>query len=303
MMNTFIAKDQKNIHYHLWEAEKTEKVLLLVHGMAEHSLRYEPFAKFLNEHQITVLAPDLRGHGQTALDKGKLGHFSDENGWEKVQEDLYGLHQLLEERYGLKEIFLFGHSMGSFISRDYFIRHGEKIEKAVFCGTGLVNLSAVRVEKNLVRLLRKIKGKKAPALLIDKMTFERANRKFKPTKTPSDWISTDEESVQAYIDDPLCGFHCTYQLYMDLLEGMENIYLGYSKDDLEARKKPMLLISGDQDDIGKMGDGVKETLGQYLSSGFDKAQMKLYPGKRHELVNETNRKEVFSDILEFLLQD
>lgn len=273
-------------------------IIQLVHGMAEHIDRYDRMARWLNHHGIAVTGHTHLGHGPRAEIQG---HFSDRDGWQHLIDDVHRLRQQTQARFPDVPYFILGHSMGSFVTRCYLREHGEGLAGAILCGTGYFNrakLTAGLLAANLVCLFG---GARKPSPLIDRLTFSTSNRPFAPNRTPFDWLSRDDAEVDRYIADPYCGFPFTGSGYRELFRGLWRL------TDLAPLQRipqtlPLLMISGDADPVGGMGKGVKRVAGQFREAGLRQVELKLYPGARHELFNETNRDEVCRDVADFVLR-
>ncbi|MGD8215528.1 alpha/beta fold hydrolase [Aestuariimicrobium sp. Y1814] len=284
-------------------------IVQISHGMAEHGGRYDGLARALTEQGWVVIAGDHRGHGRTAAAAapatqaaadplGNLGHFADKLGWSKVVEDLraVALHAAVLHP-GLPTVLL-GHSMGSLLARDYASQWAHDLDGLVLSGTprpqGLIGSAAKQFAKAQVRA----RGPRSRANRLDRMNFGAYNNQFKPARTDFDWLSRDEAEVDAYIADPACGFVCTSALYVDLIGGLERVN---SKKVVKntGKKLPVLLQTGSLDPVG--GERAATALkGLYRSIGNKHVTLKTYSGARHEVYHETNRAEVFADLLTWL---
>lgn len=299
---TLSRPDGAIIHAYRWvpDGEPTA-IVQIAHGMAEHAGRYERFARALTDAGYAVYAEDHRGHGRTG-EAATLGHFADDDGWSKVIEDLDAVtRHALSEHPGLP-VVLFGHSMGSFLARDYAVRHGSGLSAIVICGTAGDQGMLGKAGAVIAAAEARVRGRRHPSALMNKLSFGSYNAPFKPTRTDFDWLSRDEAEVDTYIADPLCGFVCTSRFYSDLLGGLARInsdavMAGFSSE------LPMLVISGTQDPVGgKQAAGVNAVADQLRRSGVADLTVKLYPEARHELLNETNRDEVTADVLAWIAQ-
>ena len=134
---------------------------------------------------------------------------------------------------------------------------------------------------------------------VDSICFGMYNKKFKPNRTNSDWLSRDEIQVDKKVNDPACNFIPTLSGFSDMLNGLK--YIGKQANVNRINKDlPILLFSGDHDPVGSMGRGVKKVYKSFLKAGCKDVTLKLYPGGRHEMLNETNRQEVYEDIFRWL---
>lgn len=299
---TLSRPDGATIHGRRWLPDgDATAIVQIAHGMAEHSGRYARFAQALTAAGYAVYAEDHRGHGRTG-EAATIGYFADEDGWSKVVEDLDAVtRHALGEHPGLP-VALFGHSMGSFLSRDYAVRHGSDLAAVVVCGTAGDQGVLGKAGTVIATVEARVRGRRHPSALMNKLSFGSYNAAFKPARTDFDWLSRDEAEVDKYIADPLCGFVCTSGFYGDMLGGLarvnnDKVVAGFPSD------LPTLVISGGQDPVGgKQAAGVNGVADQLRRSGVADLTTKLYPGARHELLNETNRDEVTTEVLAWIAQ-
>lgn len=282
-----------------WLVDNPKAIVQFVHGMAEHGARYADFAAALNENGFSVVIADHMGHGRS-ISEGKdenYGYFGETDGDKHLADDQAKLTDIIKAENSGVPYILFGHSMGSFIARRYCAFYADKIDGAVFCGTAGKN-PAVGAGKAVCSLERKMKGSKHKSTLINNMAFGSYNKRT-DKKTPFDWLSRDEESVQKYIDDKLCGCLFTDAGYMDMFRLLEFVN---SKEWYEKVPKdlPIFVIGGTEDPVGAYGKGVKEVYAHLRASGHNKTDMKLYDGARHEIHNELQKEEVYADTAKFI---
>ncbi len=299
---TFNSIDNTEIHCIKWlpgNRKKIRAIVQIVHGMAEHSERYRRFAKALIKAGFGVYANDHRGHGKTAGNFENLGYFADNSGWELVVGDMKRLTDIIETDHQGLPVFLFGHSMGSFLSRDYFFTCPEKISGVILSGTacnpGLMGYIGIAISK----LESLIRGRLAQSPLLDKLSFGSFNNAFKPNRTPFDWLSRDNAEVDKYINDPLCGTIFTTGFFNDLLKGIKKINKS-SNISMVPKALPVYIYSGEKDPVGDNTKGVQKVFDQYKKTGIVDLSLKFYKECRHETLNELNRDEVFKDVIEWI---
>lgn len=302
--DTFQFKDSqgKRIFVYKWVPEKDVKVkgiVQIAHGASEHAKRYESFAEVLTGNGFIVYGNDHRGHGLTAENEDELGHFGDEDGWKLVVEDMHELTKIIKEENKKLPIFLFGHSMGSFLSRNYIFLYGNELNGVILSGTGHNPAPLVRFGHIMaLREMKKI-GNKSRSYKINSLTFGSYNNKFKPFRTEFDWLTRDEKEVDKYIEDKMCGQVFTSLCYRDLFTGVKEI-----SDMNNIRKTPQVLpifiISGDMDPVGNNGKGVQKVYSMYKKAGIKDLSIKLYREGRHEILNEVNKEDVYKDIVEWI---
>ncbi|MGV3487431.1 MAG: alpha/beta hydrolase [Tuberibacillus sp.] len=296
----FQAADGTNVHVTRWMPDENPwAVVQIAHGMVEHGARYGRFAEALTAEGMAVYANDHRGHGKTAKSEDEKGHFADDNGWDIAVKDMKELTDLIKNEHRELPIILFGHSLGSFLSRRYAQMYGDNLSALILSGTGgnpgIMGSLGLMIARREVRR----KGKRDKSELMNKLIFGGYNKAFKPARTPFDWLSRDEREVDKYIEDPDCGFLASTAFYADLIQGLKELD---RSDKLSRMPKdlPILFISGDQDPVGGNGKGVLQVYQNFMKAGMKDVTCKLYKGGRHELLNETNRDEVTQDILRWI---
>ncbi|HOE04035.1 MAG TPA: lysophospholipase [Bacteroidales bacterium] len=294
----FKASDGAGIVYHKWSAETEDirAVVVIAHGMAEHAFRYNHFANVLNENYFTVYAPDHRGHGCTAGDPENTGIFARRQGWWKVVDDLHSLIGIVKNENPGKKVFLLGHSMGSFLVRTYICTYGNHVHGVILSGTGMNPRPILVAGSMIARLSSFFKGQNHRSKTLDMMSFGSFNKKY---STPFQWLSRDQEMVDKYIADPYCGQVFTSGFFQDLFCGLR--FIGNINNLSEIPKSlPVFIVSGSDDPVGNYGKAVTKVYALYQKAGLRNVEMKLYPGARHEILNETNRDEIMIDIINWL---
>lgn len=276
-------------------------VVQLVHGMSEYIERYREFAQFLAERGIVVVGHDHLGHGESAPSGESLGYFAKKQGNVAMVRDMHKVLCMTKKQYGSVPYVMFGHSMGSFLTRQYLCCHGTELDAAVICGTGNQPEPVVRAGLLVCRAEAALFGWHYRSRLMNWMMFGSFNAKFRPNRTSSDWLCRDEAVVDRYIADPKCGFAFTLNGYYNLLLGLYKIgrreYLERMPRDL-----PVLFIAGDKDPVGNFGKGVREVEQTFREVGMRDVECRLYPESRHELLNDLDRHEVYGDVLKWLAQ-
>lgn len=280
----------------LWQPAGAPRALVLLsHGMAEHIARYDHVGAALAGRGYLVAGYNHLGHGAEAP---RLGWFAERDGWSRLVEDLKTVMDSLATP-GLPRVLL-GHSMGSFLAREYALRYPDGLDALVLSGTGwhprLLCVAGLLPAKTLCFLGQ---GHK-PSALLDRLAFSANNKPFASAGgTACDWLSRDARQVQAYLADPLCGFVFTASGFADLFVGLLDLSRIVRLKSLPSGL-PVLLLSGSCDPVGGMGKGVHAVAGQYRDAGLGKVMTRLYEGARHEVFNETNRQEVLEDLAAWL---
>lgn len=273
-------------------------VVQIVHGMSEHVERYAPFAEFLVGRGFVVCANDHVGHGKTAGERD-LGHMPLANGADVLVEDVHALREKVCERYPHARHVMFGHSMGSFVTRVYLTRHADGLSAAILCGTGQQPRIQTVAGRVITRLIAQIRGERHVSRFVDSLGAGAYGRAIKDARTDVDWISSDPDVVDEYIADPLCGRPFTVGAYATLA-----LLVADATDARLTRRVPkdlpLLFVAGAEDPVGDCGRGVARAVDEYRNAGVRLVEMGIYPGARHEILNEPCHEAVWHDVEEFL---
>lgn len=295
MQESFQSVTGKQLIKRVWKPEgEARAIVQIAHGMAEHIACYDEMAKRLNRAGILVVGHNHLGHGEEAELLGWFGP----GGFGALVEDVHTLRRETQKEYPDLPYFLLGHSMGSFVVRNYCLKHEQGLSGVALSGTGHFPPGLVNMGLFLADLLCAFGGEKKPANLVKNVSFAGYNKEWAPPRTSLDWISRNEQKVDAYIADPLCGFTFTAGAYRDMFRGLKNLY----PQNLSAMdiKVPILMYSGASDPVGGRGEGVRKVAGELRAAGVEDVTVKLYPQGRHEMHNEPNREEVFADLIDWL---
>ncbi|MFB0560354.1 MAG: lysophospholipase [Candidatus Lokiarchaeia archaeon] len=298
---TFTFKDQDGVEifFYKWVPDpgvKTKAVVQIAHGGAEHAARYAHVGEALANAGYVVYADDHRGHGKTGQKAGRLGKLSPGD-WDGMVRDLKELTDIIKKDYPGLPVFLFGHSMGSFLTQNYIQNWGNELRGALLTGTTgePLELPAGIMES----IQRQIEEKGLDAIAEEFTELTKAfNEPFKPAKTGFEWLTRDEAEVQKYIDDPLSGFAFSYG---SLIEMAGMFIMGDPKILQKIPKDLAIYIFvGSMDPVSGMGKGAEVLFKRYKELGIKNVTFKVYPGGRHELFNELNREEVIQDVVAWL---
>ena len=292
-----LAADSHEIQVQLWSPDGPARGLIQIfHGLGEYGGRYERFARAATAQGFAVGAHDHRGHGEHSKTRG---YFAKENGWDLLLSDALLVHERLVTRFPNVPITLLGHSMGSFIAQNFAMNYGDRLDALLLSASTL----APRIESGAGHVLAKLEcwrlGDGANSALLDKLGFGDFNKPFLPARTDLDWLSRDEDEVDAYAADSLCGGPYTAGLWRDLTGGLFSI----AAEDMVARiptDLPILISGGGDDPVG--GErGLGKLALRYAQTGHGRLKVKIYPGGRHEMLNESNRDEVTADWLDWII--
>ena len=292
--NYFKSADNKtDIHYIVWEDTDNEikGIVQLVHGMCEYIDRYDEFAAYLTRHGYAVIGHDHLGHGQSVLSKERLGFFNEENGLDILQKDIRSVSEIAIDRWPDKKLIILGHSMGSFMVRRYVTQNADILSGAVFMGTGWIPSFAAALGYNMSTNIVKKQGQFVRSAKLTNLVLGRNNRAFEPARTPVDWLSRNEDNVDKYIEDELCGFEFCAQAYVDFFKCLMLLARGDDEENIN-RDMPILIIAGEEDPVGGKS-GCMKTYRHYRRIGIKDVTLRLFPSDRHEILNEKDAVKVF----------
>ena len=296
---TFLSTDGKTqLHGMRWEPDggSVRAVLQICHGVAEHIARYDAFARYLNGLGIAVVGHDHLGHGLSLPEGGTPVYFGAGNTWNTVVDDIYVLHQRIRLWYPDVPLCIMGHSMGSFLTRTYLIRYPGTVKAAVIMGTGWQPKAVIAGGMAVAKAVGAVVGENGTSDLVTNLAFGAYNKLFAPNRTSCDWLSADEGNVDAYMADPLCGADATVGLFRQMLSGIRFNQKLSNLRQMDPRI-PVLFVAGEKDPVGDCGNGVRRTYQEFRRAGVTDCTLKLYPGLRHELLNEkAHRAEVYETI-------
>lgn len=293
-------KDGTEISVNRWIPEVEPKAVILIsHGMGEHSLRYDRVANLFAEDGFAVSVHDHRGHGRTAQkqkEKGEpgFGYLADKNGYEKVRDDIIEIKNKLQEDFPGKKIFLLGHSFGSMVSQGVIEEYGDQFAGCILCGTRGPDLSMVKFGKNLAKLGYLIGLKKRKANLLNKISFSGSNSRIKNLRTPFDWLTKDDAIVDMYMSDQWCGFVMKTEFFHEMFKMLLIIHNEKNMKKV-PENLPVSIIYGTEDPVGAYGKTPEILYNVYKANGLKDVSITSYENDRHELFNETDYEKVVKD--------
>lgn len=300
---TFASADGKTVIYARCWAPDTgapAAVLQISHGMVEYVDRYDAFACYMAEHGFLVVGHDHLGHGASVTSRDSWGYFTEGDGSHILVEDLHTLRTLVRQEYPGLPYLMLGHSMGSFILRRYLMEHGEGLAGAVISGTGYKPEILADVFLAVCRVLAALRGWSCHSRLAKELFFSGAFHKFDMdgSRPEDSWLTNDAEIVRRYYAEPRCTFPFTVSGFYTITRLVK---ADQKPDNIAKTPKdlPMLFVSGDQDPVGDFGAGVRKVCELYRKAGVKNLKMLLYPGARHEVLNEVKRNEFWKDILDW----
>ncbi|WP_369900081.1 alpha/beta fold hydrolase [Bacillus manliponensis] len=291
--------DGSEIYLRTWLPENEPRaVIQIAHGMTEHADVYTECIEAFLQAGFAVYAHDHRGHGKTVKHEEDYGHYEPNIGWDTVVDDVIFVSERIRNEQTC-QLFLLGHSMGSFLSRRAVQLRSDLYDGLLISGTGGDPGLLGKLGYLVATVEMKVRGAKTKSPLLNFLSFGNFNSHFKPKRTDFDWLSSDNEQVDRYINDSLCGFICTTSFYRELFRGV--LTVNKIEEFKKTRKDlPIHIFSGDRDPVGNMGKGVQEVHDKYKACGIEDLSIRLYKDGRHEMFHEVNRKEVFQDLISWL---
>ena len=275
--------------------ESPKAVFQLVHGMAEHKERYIPLMNYLSEKGYACVINDLRGHGESVASQEDLGYMG-KGGMRGLVDDVHNVTNWAKEQYPGLPVFLLGHSMGSMIVRSYIKRYDRDIDGLIVCGSPSNN-PAAGLGNFLAGCIGLFKGQRHRSEFLANLSTGSYDKRFKADGLKNAWLSTNRANVQAYNNDPLCGFTFTVNGYRNgLFRLMQDIYS--PKEWVVSHPElPVHFIAGSDDPCIVSIRKFSEAVSFIRARGYREVTSQVYPGLRHEILNETGREDVFRDIL------
>jgi len=300
--HTFQATDGETICYYKWESTpgvSHRGVIQIAHGIGEHAGRYDHIAHRLQNEGFTVYANDHRAHGKTAEIKRLFGFYDGADYFEDAVEDMHNLSDLMRAEHPDEKFILFGHSMGSLLSRKYVLTYGDEIDALILSGTASFIQGLGHFGLVATKAVTALRGRERGNETLRSLFFDEFNKKFKPNRTKLDWISSDEKAVDEFEADPYRIENFSMGVFADIISNSRKLN---KKEAFVATpdKLPILIFSGDKDPVGEMGKGVTKVAQNFKKNGNNDLTFHLYEGGRHEMLNETNSKDVEEDIIAWL---
>lgn len=274
-------------------------VLQLAHGIAEHIGRYDAFARFMANAGFAVIGHSHLGHGKSAPEEKDKGYFTDQEGWETTVRDMRAVYDWTRAKYPNLPYFLLGHSMGSFLTRTFLIRYQNILTGCIISGTGQQSDLLINGGLAVAGFEKLLHGARYRSARLNILSFGAYNKRIPNHRTPCDWLSRDSEIVDKYVADDECGWIPSIGMFRDMLGGIK--FIGKKKNaDKMQKDLPILFISGTEDPVGDYSAGPKKVHALFKEVGMSDVTLKLYDGARHEVLNETNRQEVWQDVLDWI---
>ncbi|MBE6604739.1 MAG: alpha/beta hydrolase [Ruminococcaceae bacterium] len=295
---TYLSSDGvTTVHAYIWAPREPRAIIQLSHGMCEYVERYDEWARRFAAASIVFCGNDHLGHGRTAKEKNDLGYTAPRGGAELLVDDLYKMSLLMREKYPHLPLFLYGHSMGSFAARLYLSKYGHLLSGALISGTAGSG-APTGLALKLTHAIARLKGTRHRSAFITSLAFGAYNKRFQGENDLHSWLTRDKAVRDRYEKDPFCHFVFTtagYDTLFSLLGAVGKKTWAASV----PKNLPILLFAGDMDPVGSYGKGVAEVHGRLLAAGCN-STLRLYENGRHEMHNETNKDEVFGDLIDFL---
>lgn len=298
--DTLKTSDGVSLFLHMWSPDTAPRgIVQIVHGLAEHGGRYARFAEALTDAGWAVIADDHRGHGATAHTADEVGHFADDDGWNKAVADVEAIGAYARRKWPGVKLVRFGHSMGSSLTLHALSRFPGSVDAAVLSGpTGVIG-PLRKIGLLVTRIERMRLGKRGRSRLLHRMSFGDFNKAFEPARTAFDWLSRDEAEVDKYIHDPKCGFVVTTQHWFDHLIGLGDMVDPANLARI-PKSLPVRIIGGSKDPVSKATRQLPALWNRMRSAGMTDVTERIWVDARHELLNDVVRDDVTADVLSWL---
>ena len=284
----FTSFDGKKINVSEWIPQKPIGMVQISHGMVEHAGRYDAFAEWLSGEGYIVFADDHRGHGKT--DSETKG-YAEGDMFGDTLKDMASLSKAYHEKYPHLPLCLMGHSYGSFLAQAYLARYSRFLSSVILMGSAKLSRFSSLAGATVARMGKPQK----PCNFVKKITFDAYNKRFKQ----GNFVSSDEAEAERYRQDEYCGFVCSNAFYRSFLSAAGKLY-GKKRAEALNKTLPMLIISGADDPVGKMGKSTSALRDWYVKAGVIDVTLCLIEGARHECLNDVGRQDAYSKIQSFL---
>ena len=279
--------------------EEYKGIVQISHGMVEHILRYEEVACYLAQNGYVVVGHDHLGHGRSVVCDEELGYFPGEQPSKILVEDLHQITLEMKNRFPKLPFYLLGHSMGSLLVRRYIMTYSNEPDGVLLLGTGRINRFVLQFGKWFVKFLAWIKGDMYHSPVVENILFGEYNNRFSEDRFGKEWLTKDEKLKAAYVADKKCQFTFSLngvQMLIDTVtfiqkkENMKKIPLAL----------PIIFMAGTEDPFGEYGRGVNRIYESYQRLGLLDLKIQMYDNDRHEILNETDREDVYVNIVKWL---
>ncbi|RFB92656.1 alpha/beta hydrolase [Rhizobium leguminosarum bv. trifolii] len=282
----WLAAPGASLAYHHAEAAGPARgILLISHGLAEHSKRYRAFAEAMAALGYHVYAHDHRGHGETTAPDAPIGRFARRDGVDKVIGDVLAMRAHAASRHPGLPVILFGHSMGGLIALNAAVTAPADFAAVAVWNSNFAVGLAGRAAQAILFAERMLKGSDVPSGLLPKLTFAAWGKSIPGRRTEFDWLSRRPDEVDKYVADPLCGFDASVSLWLDLFEltfrARRKLHLDWLPRDL-----PIHLVGGGEDPATERGKAILWLSNHLKARGFSRISTEIYQDMRHETLNE-----------------
>lgn len=288
------ARDGYKLELHIFEVEHAKAVVQIIHGMEEHQERYETFIKYLNENNYSVVSSDMRGHGINAKD---LGYFKDKKGYVELVKDQRKITAFIKKKFPKLPVYIFAHSMGTITTRVLLQRDSHSYEKVILSGYPNYHKETY-FGILLADTIKTFRGAKYKSKLVNSLSIGIFNKNIQNPKTENDWICYNEKTVREFLDDPYCGFGFTCSAFSDLFRLVTMMHKPKLYKNVN-QELPLLLLRGKDDPCVGGDKGAADSLQTLCRAGFQNIEYIDYPNMRHEILNETDNRKVYDDVLKF----
>ncbi len=291
------VQDNTNIEVKVNFTDAESKgIVHIFHGMAEHMERYDKLASAISAYGFDVIRHNHRGHGIN-IDESTRGHYDD---MKQVISDAFEVAQTVRGNVD-KPYIIIGHSMGSIIARFFVETYPKYVDGLVLSGTGMYTMWKGLPTVKTLKIITKIYGADKRVEWVNKLVSNTFNKKIRPLRTKSDWISSNPVEVDKFVKDPYSGFNVSNQLlYETAYYMLRTSQLKYMK--VLNKSMPILFVSGYDDPLGDYGKGILKLANIYRKAGLKNVKVNLYHHKRHEVLFEKDYENIWEDLFNWLNQ-
>jgi alpha-beta hydrolase superfamily lysophospholipase len=286
-------------YHHLTATDTPRGIVIICHGLAEHSRRYAGFAEALSARGYHVFVHDHRGHGETKAPDAELGRFAARDGVTKVIADVRAMRDLAVGRYPDLPVTLFGHSMGGLIALNTASTYPQAFQALSVWNSNFNPGLAGRFAQAVLAVEKMLKGSDVPSTILPRATFGAWGKAIPGHRTAFDWLSRDPAEVDAYIADPLCGFDASVSLWQDLFRLAVSGASG-ERLALLPRSLPVYLVGGGQDPATNKGREIRWLGRRMTAAGMTRVTTTIYEEMRHETLNEIGREKAIAEFVAWL---
>lgn len=297
LTETFTSSMHVHVRFYVYQPKvilRIKGVVQIHHGMGEHADCYDHFATFLLNQGFVVVVSDFVGHGQSLIDF-EQGYFGNHNGPENLIKDMYRLYAIIRSRYPDVPYFLLGEGLGSVLIRKFITEYGDCIDGAILLGTP-TKVNHQYIKSSYLYIMKSLKGPIYKGNRFFKGLYQFYNKKINQSGSGADWITSDLQEREKYLEDPMTHFAYTIQGYRDIVHMITEV----NKDDLIMKTPQHLSLYIGVGEFDPVSQGIEKIVEKYKNNHVQDITFYVFEKRRHALLFEQNKKEIYLDILNWL---